>query len=128
MAVQPCMEWMPIFLIKKKSVQASFMFMVSAACAAAITSRNHFFRLYRQNKSATSKVKFRQVSNHFKRGLEAAKLNYSNKTNKTVTSQKPGSRDFWWIANGVLKKDKSAIPSLFNGPEVLFSAYDKEEL
>ena len=70
------------------------MFMVSAACAAAITSRNHFFRLYRQNKSATSKVKFRQVSNHFKRGLEAAKLNYSNKTNKTVTPQKPGSRDF----------------------------------
>ena len=31
----------------------------SAACAAAIVHRNHFFRLYQQNKSSESKVKFR---------------------------------------------------------------------
>ena len=31
----------------------------SAACAAAITHRNHFFHLYQQNKSSVSKVKFR---------------------------------------------------------------------
>ena len=30
----------------------------SAACAAAIVHRNHFFRLYQQNKSSESKVKF----------------------------------------------------------------------
>ena len=46
----------------------------SAACAAAIVHRNHFFRLYQQNKSSESKVKFRQASNHCKRVLEAAKL------------------------------------------------------
>ena len=34
----------------------------SAACAAAIVHRNHFFRLYQQNKSSESKVKFRQAS------------------------------------------------------------------
>ena len=33
----------------------------SAACAAAIVHRNHFFRLYQQNKSSESKVKFRQA-------------------------------------------------------------------
>ena len=33
----------------------------SATCAAAIVHRNHFFRLYQQNKSSESKVKFRQV-------------------------------------------------------------------
>ena len=43
----------------------------SAACAAAIVHRNHFFRLHQQNK----KVKFRQASNRCKRVLEAAKLN-----------------------------------------------------
>ena len=50
----------------------------SAACAAAIAHRNHF-RLYQQNKSFTSKAKFRQASNHYKRVLEAAKLSYANK-------------------------------------------------
>ena len=53
----------------------------SAACAAAIVHRNHFFRLYQQNKSSQSKVKFRQASNRCKRVLEAAKLAYANKTN-----------------------------------------------
>ena len=46
----------------------------SAACAAAIVHRNHFFRLYQQNKSSESKVKFRQASNRCKSFLEAAKL------------------------------------------------------
>ena len=49
----------------------------SAACAAAIVDRNHFFCLYQQNKSSESKVKFRQASNRCKRVLEAAKLAYT---------------------------------------------------
>ena len=36
----------------------------SAACAAAIVHRNHFFRLYQQNKTSESNRKFRQSSNH----------------------------------------------------------------
>ena len=32
------------------------------------------------------------------------------------------------IANSVLKKGKSATPPLFNGPEVLSSAFDKAKL
>ena len=46
----------------------------SAACAAAIVHRNHFFRLYQHNKSSESKVKFRQASNRCKRVLEATKI------------------------------------------------------
>ena len=49
----------------------------SAACAAAIVHRNHFFHLYQHNKSSESKGKFRQASNHCKRVLEAAKLAYA---------------------------------------------------
>ena len=67
----------------------------SAACAAAIVHRNHFFRLYQREKSSDSKVKFRQASNRCKRVLEAAKLTYANKTKESITSQKLGSRDFW---------------------------------
>ena len=100
----------------------------SAACAAAIVYRNHFFHLYQQNKSSESKVKFRQASNHCKRVLEAAKLAYAAKTKESITSQKLGSRDFWRIANSVLNKGKSTIPPLFNGPEVLSSASDKAKL
>ena len=101
----------------------------SAACAAAIVHRNHFFRLYQQNKSSESKVKFRQASNRCKRVLEAAKLAYATKTKESIISQKLGSQDFWRIANSVLNKGKYAIPPLFNGPpQVLSSASDKANL
>ena len=52
----------------------------SAACAAVIVHRNHFFHLYQIEKSSDSKVKFTQASNRCKRDLEAAKLAYANKT------------------------------------------------
>ena len=81
--------------------------------------------MYQQNKSSESKVKFRQASNRCKRVPEAGKLAYATKTNESITSQKLGFRDFWRIANSVLNKGKSAIPPLFNGPEVLSSASDK---
>ena len=73
-------------------------------------------------------VKFRQANNRCKRVLEAAKLAYANKTKESITSQKLRSRDFWRITNSVLNKGKSAIPPLFNGPEVLSSASDKAKL
>ena len=84
--------------------------------------------MYQKDKSSESKVKFRHASNHCKRVLGAAKLAHANKTKECTTSQKLGSRGFWQIANSVLNKDKSAIPPLFNGPEVLSSASDKAEL
>ena len=84
--------------------------------------------MYQKDKSSESKVKFRQVSNCCKRVLEAAKLAYANKTKESITSQKLGSRDFWQIANSVVDKGKSAIPPLFNSPEVLPSASDKAKL
>ena len=87
-----------------------------------------FFCLYQQNKSSESKVKSRQDSNYCKRVLEAAKLAYANKTKESIRSQKLGSQEFWQIANSVLNKCKSAIPFLFNGPEVLSSASDKAKL
>ena len=100
----------------------------SAACAAAIVHRNHFFHLYQQNKTSESKVKFRNARNRCKRVLEAAKLAYATKTKESITSQKLGSQDFWQIANSVLNKRISAIPPLFNRPEVLSSASDKAKL
>ena len=84
--------------------------------------------MYQQNKSSESKVKFRQASNHCKRVHETTKLAYATKTKKSITSQKLGSRYFWRIANSVLNKDKSAIPPLFNGLEVMSSASDKAKL
>ena len=48
------------------------------------------------------------------------------KTKESITSEKLGSQDFGQIANSVLNKSKSTIPPLFNGPEVLSSAFDKE--
>ena len=94
----------------------------SAACAAVIAHRNHFFCLYQQNKSFESEVKFREASNPC---AEAADLGYTNKTKEPITSQKRGSWDFCRIANSVFNTGKSAISSLFNIPEVLSSASNK---
>ena len=122
------LELMYIYYIENIRSSLIHLFWLAAACAAAIVHRNHFFRLYQREKSSDSKVKFRQASNRCKRVLEAAKLAYANKTKESITSQKLGSRDFWRIANSVLKKGKSAIRPLFNGPEVLSSASDKAKL
>ena len=64
----------------------------SAACAAAIVHRNHYFCLYKQNKSSESKVKFRQPSNGWV--LEAVKFAYATKVKESITSHKLGSRNF----------------------------------
>ena len=67
----------------------------SAACAAAIVYRNHFFRFYQHNKPSKSKVKFSQASNCCKRVLETAKLAYATKTKESITSQRLGCWNFW---------------------------------
>ena len=84
--------------------------------------------MYQQNKSSESKVKFRQAGNRCKRVFEAVKCAYTTKTKESITSRKLGSRDFWRIANSVLNKGKSAIPPLFNGPDVLSFVSDKRKL
>ena len=96
--------------------------MVLAACVAAIVHENHFFCFYQQNKGSESKVKFRQASNCFKRVLEAAPIAYATKTKESITPQKLGSQNFWRIVKSVLNKDKSAIPLLFKGQDLLSSA------
>ena len=78
--------------------------------------------MYQQNKSSESKVKFSQASNRCKMVLVAAKLAYANKTKESIT------QDFWRVTNSVLNKGKSAIPRLFNSPEVLSSVSDKAKL
>ena len=47
---------------------------------------------------------------------------------ESTTSHKLRSQDFRPIANSVLNKDKSAMPSLFSSLEVLSSASDKAKL
>ena len=79
-----------------------------AASAAAIVHRNHFFCVHQKDKSSDSKVRFGKASNCYRRVLGAAKLAYANEANESITFQKLGSQDFWWIANSVLKKGKSA--------------------
>ena len=86
---------------RKYQIKSHSSLWFSAACAATIVHRNHFFCLYQKDQSSGSKVKFRQASNHCKRVLETDKFAYANKTKKSITS---GSRDFWRIANSVLNK------------------------
>ena len=60
--------------------------------------------------------------------LKLPNLHMLLKQKSSIISRKLGSRDFWRIVNSVLKKGKSAVPLLFNVPEVLSSATDKAKL
>ena len=42
-----------------------------------------------------------------------------------ITSQKLGCQDFWRIVNSFLNKGKSAIPPLFNSPELFRKNFSK---
>jgi hypothetical protein len=98
------------------------------ACASAIAHRNHYFKLYNASGSPESKYQFRQASNRCKRVLEGAKKNYADSVAGSILTQRLGTRDFWRIANSVLNRNKSSIPPLFHGPEVLASPKDKANL
>ena len=112
----------------KVSGQASFISMIFGSLCCCHSSQKLFFRLYQKGKSFESKVKFRKASNHCQRVVEAAKLAYANKTKESITSQKRGSQDLWQISSSVLNKGKSAIPPLFNSPEVLSSTSNEAKL
>ena len=63
-AASECCEWVHVGVNvyiphRKYQVKPHSFPWFSAACAAAIVHRNHFFRLYQQNKSSECKGKFR---------------------------------------------------------------------
>ena len=60
--------------------------------------------------------------------LKRPNLHMLIKQKESITPHKLGSCDSWQIGNSVLNKGKSAIPSLFNGPEVLSPSSDKAKL
>ena len=93
-------EWVQVgidvcIIFHKYQVKPHSSLWFSAACAADIVHGNHFFHLYKQNKSSESKGRFRQASNCCERVLEAAKHKYATKTKEAITSQKLDSQDFW---------------------------------
>ena len=49
--------------LPKNFITASLIFMVFSCLHCCHSLQNHFFHLYQQSKSSTSKVKFRQASN-----------------------------------------------------------------
>ena len=102
-----------------------------AACAAAIVHRNHFFRLYQQNKSSAFTGSSDTLVIIAKRFLKLPNLFNNNKIKDSINSKKLDSRHFGRIANSVLsqKEGKSALPPLYlYSPEGLSSASDKAKL
>ena len=91
---------------------------------AVISVDAYPFLVKKKNKSE-SKVKLRKANNCCDRVLEAAKL--ADATTKTRVHHVP---ETWLLglANSVLNKGKSVIPSQFNGVEVLSSVSDKATL
>ena len=75
-----------------------------------------------------SKTGLRQASNRWKRVSEAAKFACANKTQHPITFQKLGSCELWRIFNSDIRKVKSTINPVFNGPVVLPYAFDAAQL
>ena len=68
----------------------------SAACATTIVHRNHFF-------VCTNRINFLNLNESSNRlviikgSWSCAKFAYANKTKESITSQKLGSQNVWWI-------------------------------
>ena len=100
----------------------------SAACAAAIAHRNHFFCLCQKNKSSASKVKFRQAINRYKGLLKLPNLHMLIKQKSQLLIRNLALVTFGKLLIVFSTKGKSAIPPVFNGTEVLSSVSDKAKL
>ncbi|CAI9735156.1 Hypothetical predicted protein [Octopus vulgaris] len=69
------------------------------------------------------------LCNHYWVVIRDAKPDYEQHIHdRRISSQRVGSRDFWRIIKSVRGNNKSSIPPLFNGPEVLTTSNDKAEL
>ena len=127
-----------VYIPHRKYVKPHSSLWFSAVYAAVIAHRNHFFRLYQQNKSLRlnwSSDRLVTVVQGLQPlqplPLEEASWNcwtYANKAEESITSQKIGSCGFWRISKSVLNKRRSVIHPLFYSPEVLSSAPDKAKL
>ena len=84
----------------------------SAACAAAIAHRNHFFHLYQQIKLSAYKVTFRNARNHCERVFEAAKLGYANKTKNLLLPRNLALETFGELL-GVLTRKTNLVYILY---------------
>ena len=111
---------------RKYQVQSHLFPWLSPSCAAMLLHiKINFFNLYQRDNSAGFKALFRQTSNPSKRVIESAKNYYTKKTKDSIVAQRVCTHDFPPIANIVLNRGKSAIPSLFNGPEVLTVCFQR---
>ena len=72
--------------------------------------------------------KFKQASNHCEKVVKTVKLAYTNKTKKSPFFRNFSLTTFGGITKGVLSEGKSAVPSLFNDLEVLYSESEKTKL
>ena len=112
-------------LHRKYQVKFHSSLRFSAVYGAALVHRNHFFictiNLVNLKESSDRLV---IVENRF---LKMPNLHMLIKQ-KSPLLLRNLALVTWRIANSVLNKGKSAIPPLFNGPEVLSSASDKAKL
>ena len=77
--------------------------------------------------SLESNCLFHKASDLCKRVVEDAKQQYASSVADSIATLQLGSQDFWQIANSELNRNKSSIPPLFNGPDVI-SPLDKANL
>ena len=95
------------------------------ACALAIAHHNHFFKQYHVQGSLESKWLFHKESNLCKRVIEYSKQQYAASVAISRSTHRPGSREFWQIANSAINRNKSSVPPIFHWLEVVTSPLDK---
>ena len=102
-------EWVQVGIYKYISlivnIRSSLIPWFSVSFAGAIAQRNLFIRLYQQNKSSVSKLKFKHASNRCKNFLKLPNLLMLIKQKRLLLPKN-------------LALSKYVIPSLFNVPKV----------
>ena len=126
-------EWildgMDIFIPSKKYQQRpNSQPWYTPECAAAIAHRNHFFHVFRQNRSSENEAAFKAARNCCRAVLKGARSSYAQSIQTRIGNERLGSREFWRITNNIFNRGKATIPSLINGPEVISTSSGKAKI
>ena len=99
------------------------------ACKTAISQRNHYFHIFKREPNEQNRKAFEEARRSCKHIIRLAKSNYAEHFQDKISQCKVGDKSFWRLTNQIQKsKNKSAIPSLIQGDQVLSDGIDKANL
>jgi hypothetical protein len=99
------------------------------ACQTAISQRNHLYHIYKGDPNEHNRQTFLEARRSCKQTIRLAKAQHATHYQDKISECKVGDKSFWRLTKKIQKGDnKSTIPSLIQGDQVLSDSKEKADL